>query len=289
MLQYIVNGLVTGVLYSLMAIGFALVYNTTKVFHIAAAGIYVFAAYMFYSFSRFLPLIPSALIAIVLTMGFSLLTELLVYRPLWKRKASNNVAMIASIGMMTVIVNTLSLCYGDNNQAINQIKFKNVVDQAFLKITYPQTWQFVVGVIVIIVFLVFIGRKGWGTQIRALSANASLYETMGYSTSRTRTIAFLLAGALMAISSCLNSFEAGIAPGVGMEVLVYAMVAMIIGGVGRFGTCVIGGILLGVLQAIVCQSSEIPTIWQTSVTFVVLLLFLFFRPQGIAGYKQRSV
>ena len=95
--------MITGVLYSLLAIGFAVVYNTTKLFHIVAAGIYVFAAYMFYLFSATvgLPVVVSALVAIALTMGLSLMTEMAVYRPLKMRKASLNVAMIASIGMMT--------------------------------------------------------------------------------------------------------------------------------------------------------------------------------------------
>ena len=113
--QFLVNGLITGILYSLLAIGFALVYNTTKLFHIAAAAIYVFAAYMFYLFAVTfgLPILVAVLIAIVLTMGLSLVTDVSVYRPLKKRKASNNVAMIASIGMMTVIVNLLAMFFGN--------------------------------------------------------------------------------------------------------------------------------------------------------------------------------
>ena len=105
--QFIINGLITGILYSLLAIGFALVYNTTRIFHIAAAGIYVFAAYMFWLFvaQAGLSIIPASLVAILLTMLLSLLTEVVVYRPLKRKKASLNVSMIASIGMMTVIVN----------------------------------------------------------------------------------------------------------------------------------------------------------------------------------------
>ena len=113
--QFIINGLITGILYSLLAIGFALVYNTTRVFHIAAAGIYVFAAYMFWFFVAKVEfaIIPASLIAIVLTMFLSLLSELCVYRPLKNKKASLNVAMIASIGLMTVLINTIAMCFGN--------------------------------------------------------------------------------------------------------------------------------------------------------------------------------
>ena len=118
--QFIINGLITGILYSLLAIGFALVYNTTKIFHIAAAGIYVFAAYMFWFFvaQAGLPVILAAIIAIILTMLLSLLSEATVYRPLKKRKASLNVAMIASIGLMTVIINAIAMCFGNETKVV---------------------------------------------------------------------------------------------------------------------------------------------------------------------------
>ena len=72
--QFIVNGLITGILYSLLAIGFALVYNTTKLFHIAAAALYVLAAFLFHLFAVTIGLssLLSALLAIVFTMGVSL-------------------------------------------------------------------------------------------------------------------------------------------------------------------------------------------------------------------------
>lgn len=286
MLQFIINGLITGVLYSLMAIGFSLVYNTTKVFHIAAAGIYVFAAYMFYSFSTFLPMIPAALIAIVLTMGLSLLTEFFVYRPLWKRKASNNVAMIASIGLMAVIVNLLTLKYGTDSKLINKTIFepRHIGD---ITITIPQMMQFIIGTVVILFFLIFIEKNGWGARFRALSADVGLFETLGYNIPRTRTVVFLMSGAIIALGSCLTEYNTRFDSTVGMSVLINALVAMIIGGVGRFGTCVIGGVILGVIQsgAVLLFSAS----WQNAVTFAVLLLLLFFRPQGIAGYQQRAV
>lgn len=286
--QFIVNGFITGILYSLLAIGFALVYNTTKLFHIVAAAIYVFAAFMFYLFSVVLqlPLIVAALVAIALTMGLSLLTDVSVYRPLKRRKASNNVAMIASIGMMTVIVNLLAMFFGNETKVVD-----NSITQTFvfgdLIVTTPQIWQLAVGAVVVILFLVFVGVTSWGVRLRAMSADSVLYETLGYSTSHTRTMVFLMSGAFIALASCLTVYDIGMDPHMGMNVLINALVAMIIGGVGRFGTCVLGGVTLGVLQSLTVY--QFSSNWQNAVTFAFLLLLLFLRPQGIAGYKQRTV
>ena len=286
--QFFVNGIITGILYSLLAIGFALVYNTTRLFHIVAAAIYVFAAYMFYLFAVTLgpPVFLASVVSVALTMGLSLLSDVSVYRPLKRRKASNNVAMIASIGMMTVIINLIAMFFGNETKVIDNtihpsFTFGNII------VTTPQMWQLVVGGAVLALFLVFIGASSWGIRLRALSADNVLYETIGYDTSRTRTFVFLLSGLFIALSSCLSVYDIGLDPHMGMNVLINAMVAMIIGGVGRFGTCVLGGITLGVLQSLTVW--QFSSNWQNAVTFVLLLILLFLRPQGIAGYKQRTV
>ena len=286
--QFVINGIIVGILYSLLAIGFALVYNTAKLFHIAAVAIYVFAAYMFFLFAvpLGLPVAFAACISLILTMGLSLLTDVAVYRPLKNRKASNNVAMIASIGIMTVVVNLIAMFFGNETKVID-----NSVHRTFslgeIIITTPQMWQLIIGGVIILFFFLFIGRSQWGIRFRALSANGVLYETLGYNTANTRTLVFLLSGFFIALASCLAVYDIGLDPHMGMNVLINAMVAMIIGGVGRFGTCVIGGLLLGVLQALTVW--QFSSNWQNAVTFVLLIVLLFLRPQGIAGYKQRAV
>ena len=286
--QFIINGLITGILYSLLAIGFALVYNTTRVFHIAAAGIYVFAAYMFWFFVAKVEfaIIPASLIAIVLTMFLSLLSELCVYRPLKNKKASLNVAMIASIGLMTVIINTIAMCFGNETKVV-----ENAILQPLtfgdLVITTPQKYQTVVGIAVLAVFMAVLKWTNWGLRLKALSADETLFETLGYNTNATRVLVFLVSGAFIALASCLTVYDVGLDPNMGMSILINAMVAMILGGVGKFSTCILGGLSLGLLQSLTVY--HFASNWQNAVTFVVLLILLFLRPQGIAGYKQRTV
>lgn len=286
--QFFINGLVTGILYSLLAIGFALVYYTTKLFHIAAAAIYVFAAFMFYLFAVpfHVPFFAAAGISVALTMLLSLLMELSVYRPLKRRNASNNVSMIASIGVMTVTVNLLAMFFGNETKVVDN-RLHDAMAYNGILITMPQIWQFVVGGAAIITFLLFIGLSHWGIRLRALSSDSILYETLGYDTSRTRSFVFLLSGAFIAIASCLTVYDIGLDPHIGMNVLINAMVAMIIGGMGRFWTCVLGGLMLGILQSVTVY--QFSSNWQNAVTFLLLLLLLFLRPQGLTGYKQRTI
>jgi len=286
--QFLVNGVITGIIYSLLAIGFALVYNTTRIFHIAAAGIYVFAAYMFWLMVSTvgLPLVAAFVMAIVLTMALSLLTEKVVYRPLKNRSASMNVMMIASIGMMTIIINVIAMFFGNETKVIEN-KILMPLHWGNIIITQPQMYEALVGGLVILGFVITLLSTRWGLKLRALSADETLFETLGFDTTKTRTNVFLVSGAFIAIASCLTVYDVGLDPNMGMSVMINAMVAMIIGGVGKFNTCIIGGILLGVLQSLTVYAFA--SNWQNAVTFLVLLIFLFLRPQGIAGYKQRTV
>ncbi len=286
--QFVVNGLITGILYSLLAIGFALVYNTTRIFHIAAAGIYVFAAYMFWFFvaKAGLPIIFASLVAIALTMLLSLLSETCVYRPLKNKNASLNVAMIASIGAMTVIINTIAMCFGNETKVVESAILQPLAFGDII-VTTPQKYQALVGAAVLALFMFTLQRTNWGLRLRALSADETLFETLGYDTKATRVLVFLVSGAFIAIASCLTVYDVGLDPNMGMSVLISAIVAMIIGGVGKFSTCILGGLTLGVLQSLTVY--HFASNWQNAVTFLVLLILLFLRPQGIAGYKQRTV
>ncbi len=286
--QFIINGLITGILYSLLAIGFALVYNTTRIFHIAAAGIYVFAAYMFWFFvaRTGFPVIFASFVAIALTMILSLLSELCVYRPLKNKNASLNVMMISSIGLMTVIINTIAMFFGNETKVVENAILQPLTLGDII-ITTPQKYQALIGMVTLAVFLLVLQRTNWGLRLKALSADETLFETLGYNNNKTRVMVFLTSGAFIAIASCLTVYDVGLDPNMGMSILINAMVAMILGGVGKFSTCILGGLTLGVLQSLTVY--QYASNWQNAVTFLVLLILLFLRPQGIAGYRQRTI
>ncbi|WP_455664294.1 branched-chain amino acid ABC transporter permease [Phocaeicola sp.] len=287
-LQFIINGFIAGILYSLCAIGFALVYNITRIFHIAAAALYVIAAYsLYYAYNIMNMELPLAVFfAIVVTALFSLGSEWIVYRPLYKKKSSLNVVMISSIGLMTILVNAVAMFFGNETKVIDN-SIQRTYNWEDVIITTPQMYQLVVGMAVIIVFMFFIRYSRLGIQFRALSSDDVLFKALGYRVNRVRNIIFLLSGVFIALASCLTVYDVGLDPHMGMNVLINAMVAMIIGGMGRFNACILGGLLLGILQSLVVY--QFASNWQNAITFLVLLFFLFLRPQGIAGYKQRTV
>lgn len=195
-------------------------------------------------------------------------------------------AMIASIGAMTVIINTIAMCFGNETKVIENTILQPLTFGDII-ITTPQKYQAIIGIIAIIVFMAILKWTNWGLRLKALSADETLFETLGYDTKVTRVMVFLASGAFIALASCLTVYDVGLDPNMGMSVLISAVVAMIIGGEGKFSTCVLGGLILGALQSLTVY--QFASNWQNAVTFLVLLILLFLRPQGIAGYKQRTV
>jgi len=154
-------------------------------------------------------------------------------------------------------------------------------------ITYTQIMQFSISALLITGFFIFLKFSRFGIRTRAYRDDERLASLFGINIVVLRRILFILSSFFAAAGSCLIAYDVGIDPYVGMPMLLNAVVAIIIGGIGRFEAPVLGGLLLGVLQAMVVYFSSAR--WQDAVTFTLLILFLLFRPNGILGDKERSV
>lgn len=284
--QFIANGLITGVLYSMVAVGFAIAYNTTHVFHIAAAGVYTAAAYCFYYAVRTLgtPVWLGALAALACAAALNTLCETVAYRPLARRGAAPGTVMIASIGLLAILVNLTALLFGNEVKIIDNA-IRPIWRMGPLILSRPQIVQLAAGATALAGLAAFLRWSSFGLKIRALGNNPVLFGVFGYRSDIARIGVFAIGGAFLGAAACLSAYDVGMSPHTGMPVLLNAMVAMIVGGAGRYTACIAGGVLLGVLQALVVW--RLAANWQPAVTFLLLLVFLFLRPQGLFGIRKR--
>lgn len=288
LVQFLINGIITGSIYALVALGFALVYNTTRIFHLAYAALYMFAPYILLTFyvNLGIPFLLAMILSILCTMLLSLSFEYIVYKPLNKNRTSGEVVLISSLGIMIIVINLIALFYGNETKIIES-SISGSISFGHIIITYNQLWQFSVSVILLVVFFVFLGKLKFGQKARALRDDTELFMVMGYDVYGMRMSLFLLSGILVAVGSNLVAFDVGMDPYVGMPMLLNAIVALIIGGVGKFEAPVLGGFIIGILQALTVWAFSAR--WQDAITFLLLILFLVFRPQGIFGEKERMV
>jgi len=277
-----------GSVYAMAALGFALIYNTTRIFHIAYAVLYMFSPYMLLSFYNHLgyPFYAAFIASVFLTVLLSLAIEQFIYQPLNRINSSLNVIMISSIGAMIVVINAIALFYGNETKIINNTISQTVSLNAII-LTDIQLWEFGVSATIIGLFFLFLKFSKLGIKTRAIRDNATLSRVFEINVKKIRLILFALSAFFVAVAGNLLAYDMGMDPYVGMPILLISVVALIVGGIGNFAAPVLGGFIIGMLQSITVLvfSSR----WQDAVTFTLLIVFLMFRPQGILGEKQRAV
>jgi len=224
--------------------------------------------------------------AIIITVVLSLIMEIVIYKPLSKKDSSHNIIMISSIGIMIVVINVIAMCYGNETKILNPdisktLSFSNVI------ITYTQLIQFTISVALLGSFLIFLKFSKFGIRTRAMRDDDVLCSVLGIDIYKMRIILFALSAFFASVGGGLVAYDVGMDPYVGMPILLNAVVALIIGGIGRFEAPIVGGFIIGILQSLSVWAFSAR--WQDAVTFTLLILFLLFRPQGLLGEKSRAV
>ncbi len=286
LIQLLANGLVNGCLYALVAIGFALIYNTTKIFHVAHGAIYTVGAYICYFFmvEKGWPLAVAVGIAVGCSGLLGALVEAWIYAPLARRGAPLLVSLLSSLGLYVALVNVIAMFFGNQTRVLWP-GVQRTYSIVGVTLTRPQFWQVAAAAIIVPGLVLFLKFTNWGRIIRAVRDNPTLAMVMGINQESVRLWVFVVGSAVTALASILVALDVGVDPNVGMPMLLTAAVALIVGGVGTFEGPVVGGFILGVLQGLVVW--EISARWMDAVTFGVLIVFLLFRPWGLAGRRRR--
>jgi branched-chain amino acid transport system permease protein len=152
-------------------------------------------------------------------------------------------------------------------------------------VTQIQIIQLVSFIFLLISYLLFMKKTSFGKLIMAFSNNPELLLSVGVNIFNLRTIIFIISGVFAGVSSCLVASDTGMDPWGGMSLLLVGMVSLIVGGVGKFNTAALGGFLIGIIQSLVVWKTSAK--WQDCITFLILIIFLLFKPEGILGTKRR--
>lgn len=284
-MQILLNGLLQGILFGAIGVAFALVYRTTKVFHLAVGGVGALAPYLVLAAnSTGLPVWVSAVFAILAMACLGILIEESIHWPFSRKQSPAEVHLIASLGAYLVIVQCIALIWGNETQVLRM-----GVDQTWtvFEVTLAQAQVLGPALALAATMALFVWLNGAsrGLELRALADNPILVSLLGRNVRALRRWIFALSAALASIAALAVAWDVGFDPHVGLKAVLLGMVAMIIGGTGSFVGPFVGGVLLGVLRAEVVWFGSAR--WEEAVTFTLLGLFLFFRPQGIFARKLR--
>jgi len=288
-LQILINILLTFVINLLVANSYSLIYYPTKFFHIAHAAVITLSAYFVFFFANKLsiPFWPSVAFAITAAVSIGLLCEVLVYLKMRRRNVPALAYLIASIGLYLVLQNCISLYFGDDTKIINTAEV-TVGHQIFgAYITTVQLVTIAVSLVLFVAVNLFLQFTATGKSIRAVGSNPELCNIYGISSNKIILTAFGIGSALAATAGILSAMDTNMTPTFGFNLLLYGVVAMIIGGVGSTRGLIAGSLLVATAQHLAAY--YIDTKWMDAVTYIILILFLIWKPLGFSGKRLKKV
>ena len=289
--QILLNSVISALLLSLVAIGFNLIFNATKVFHLAHGAMYVSAVYALYSFnnyfSQFLPFVISVFVSIILSLILIsiliVVTEILVYRPLYKKNVNPAISLISSLGVYLLVVNLVIFFFGNESVSLHS-NIKIVVSNDYFKLTDIELMHLIVSV-VLLGAVVFLSKSKFYTQIRAVTDNYPVAEKFGINVQRTRFVALIAGTILVGVAGIMKGYEIAMEPNVGLTIVLTASVAVIVGGVNSLKGTIIACFIIALIDnySVKFLSAQ----WKEMLTYTLLIAVLVFYQQGLISVKQR--
>jgi len=289
MTQIAVNILLVAMEYALIGVGFSLIYHVVRFFHFAHGLVFTAGAYFTFLLHVWcgLSLFFSISIAIGLSAVLGCLIDSFIYRPLRHKGSSPLVLLLASLGIYIVLQNVISMIFGDDAKTIRFGMVKEGINILGARITPVQIIIIAVSLFFLLCCFFFLKYTKMGQAMRAVANNPELARISGIESDRVILSTFALGSALAGIAGILVALDVDMTPTMGMNALMMGMVAVIIGGVGSIPGIALGSLLLGIAQHL--GAWFISSQWQAAIAFVVLLIFLLFRPQGFLGKKIKKV
>jgi branched-chain amino acid transport system permease protein len=295
--QLLFNGIIAGSIYTLIALGFGIIYRTVKFFHFAHGVVYTAGAYICYSVVSYWLLVVRGqnalgwLVAIVVgIIGAGILGVLidrLVYYPLRKKKASNMIFLLASFGVFIFLQNLIQLIFGAQILTLKTGQIKEGHQFLGAVITDIQILILLASCLLLIMLWMFVQKTKLGKAMTAVSDDVITASVVGINPERIIFVSLAIGSVLAGIGGILISLETNIEPTMGFNALLKGIIASIIGGIGSIPGAMLGGFFLGIAENLGIW--KIQTGWKDCIAFVILIIFLLFRPGGILGSKTEKI
>lgn len=278
-LQYILSGLSTGAIYSLIGIGFAIIYNSTGIINFAQGEFVMLGGMMtWYCYAGLeMPLPAAMILAILFTTAVGVLFERLAIRPL--RNATPLILVIITIGGSILIRGIAMLLWGKDTHSLPMFTGSEPISIAGATLLPQHLWIIGITLCVIVLNRFYFHHSVSGKAMRACSHNQRAASLVGIDVKRMVMFAFALSSAMGSVAGIITAPLTMTSYDVGIMLGLKGFCAAIIGGMSSGMATVLGGLLLGVLESL--GAGLFSSGYKDAIAFIILLLILFIRPQGL--------
>ena len=282
--QQMINGLMLGASYSLVAIGYTLIFGVLNLLYFAHGEVFMVGAFV----GLYLVILGGANIWVAL-LGAMIATAMLgivaVYAAVRPVSKEHHLApLISTIGLTIVVQNIAVYIFGGQTVAFPETIEPILFHMGPATISSVQIFILVVAVVLMGLLWAFIEHTKMGRAIRATAENHETAALLGVNVNRVVLITFIIASGIAGIAGVLDGVKnSNISPFMGLQVAIKGLVVMLLGGLGNVLGAMVGGLLLGMLE--IMTSAYLGTSMRDFFTFAILILILLYRPTGLFGTR----
>jgi branched-chain amino acid transport system permease protein len=296
--QELVNGITTGALYSLVALGFSMVYGVLKLLNFAHGDLYMVGAYIgFFVIQWFggaqhltipvpLLLLIMFVLAAALVGGLGVAIERFAYRPL--RDAPRIAPLITAIGVSFFLESAALLLFGAQYRVYNTADFISLssgIQIGSVTIDSVQILVLVLGLVLMAGLQLLVNRTRLGRRMRAVAADREAAEMLGINVNFVITATFFLGSALAGVAGIMGGLLFNqVTATIGFIAGLKAFTAAVVGGIGSIPGAMLGGLLIGVAESFV--TGYISSTYSNLIVFGILIVVMLLRPSGLLGRAQ---
>lgn len=291
--QLVVNGLVTGSVFAIAAVGVSLVYGILRLVNFAYGDVMAFGAYAGYvaNATLGLPMVVSAAVAMVAAALLSVALDVVLWRPLRARRAGFMSLFLASIGVALVLRQAILLSWGPQSRAFEIDPYKVYIIGS-VRLSLAQVATIVAATAAITLIGLFLARSPAGRVMRAMADDRSLALLSGIDVNRIIVGAWVVSGITAGLAGVLAGLvQSTFDPNFGFQLLLPVFAAVVLGGIGSAYGALVGGLVLGLATELSTWegfAGGVEPVYKPVVAFVVLIVALLLRPQGLFG-RARTV
>ncbi len=283
--QLIVNGIVLGSIYVLVALGLTLIFGIMDVVNFAHGEFYMVGAFVaFLCVSKLGLPYPLAIVATAVIIGiFGFITERLVIHSLRRRNPHPINYVLVTVGLSTFLLYGINFIFGPDLRRIPSPYMKQLIHFANVYLTTQRLLVVLVAALLVILLGYFVKYSSLGNQMRATAQNFQAARIVGVNTDRVFASTFLIGSMLAGIAGALVGAMFVTEPAMGIHIIVKAFIVVIVGGMGSITGSIVAGLGLGLLETV--AGAMMPAEFLDIIGFSIMIVVLLTKPTGIFGAK----
>ena len=274
-----------GLVYALLALGLTISFGIGRVINFAHGELYMLGAFFTYLAAERVGYLGGIAVALVAMAIAGVMTDRLVLRPLRNRRASIWAPFLATLAVSLVVQNGALAVFGPDPYLLSSPYAYEPIVLAGLVITKQDILIAVVAGLATLLLTVFIKRGKYGLAMRAVARDRQTAALMGIDIDRVYILTFGLSAALAGLAGALVAPKATVDPFMGRMALLKGLSVVILGGLGNIPGAILGGLVLGVAEAL--GAGFISAAYKDAIGYALMVLVLLFRPEGLLGRRMR--